>query len=372
MLEAAESPAIGWDLYVSRSAIGTLEQDGRAMAGVEVVRLQLASDRASKVRAVLHPNGSGSVKLSAEFRLPSFDDFTAQEHTVVKLMKDLGYRWLDLETYGNIQSRAIFRGGGPFMLPDSPNLTAEALRRLGFLDDGLNGNLAEAMLVFANLSDNKNTLRRLGMLPDPEDKSLDVERKLRSAFLSTASPGKWCRNETALSQKVLQTLERADMLPQKGPSEYSHEEIFEAMKSFVSRQKLPRMHTFNGLRFRIRRYIERKNPSMRKEALWCVAVVTLLRSTCFVQAPARTLETQQLRALETATLSTGLSMAGALPAFATWGEGSEPGQNIDPDSTEYYNRKVLNATAICLTFAVFLFGLVVSQARKLVENKWLN
>lgn len=104
----------------------------------------------------------------------------------------------------------------------------------------------------------------------------------------------------------------------------------------------------------------------------CLAVAALLRSSCFVQAPARTLETQQLRALETATLSTGLSMAGALPAFATWGEGSEPGQNIDPDSTEYYNRKVLNATAICLTFAVFLFGLVVSQARKLVENKWLN
>mmetsp|Transcript_60198 Transcript_60198/g.95349 ORF Transcript_60198/g.95349 Transcript_60198/m.95349 type:complete len:117 (+) Transcript_60198:101-451(+) len=112
--------------------------------------------------------------------------------------------------------------------------------------------------------------------------------------------------------------------------------------------------------------------SLLPVALCCVAVVTLLRSTCFVQAPTRTLETQQLRALETATLSTGLSMAGALPAFATWSEGSEPGQNIDPDSTEYYNRKVLNATAICLTFAVFLFGLVVSQARKLVENKWLN
>eukprot|EP00438_Fugacium_kawagutii_P000999 Skav221376 [mRNA] locus=scaffold2286:261632:272094:- [translate_table: standard] len=96
-------------------------------------------------------------------------------------------------------------------------------------------------------------------------------------------------------------------------------------------------------------------------------------------------QTQQLRALETATLPAGTQRAGALPAFATWGEGSEPGQNIDPaggaqwpwwwrseDSTEYYNRKVLNATAICLTFAVFLFGLVVSQARKLVENKWLN
>ncbi|CAL1140414.1 unnamed protein product [Cladocopium goreaui] len=117
----------------------------------------------------------------------------------------------------------------------------------------------------------------------------------------------------------------------------------------------------------------------------CLAVAALLRSMSFTHK--LDLQTQQLRALETATLSTGLSMAGALPAFATWGEGSEPGQNIDPargpsqprpradrftDSTEYYNRKVLNATAICLTFAVFLFGLVVSQARKLVENKWLN
>eukprot|EP00439_Symbiodinium_sp_Y106_P030008 s3782_g3.t1 len=68
----------------------------------------------------------------------------------------------------------------------------------------------------------------------------------------------------------------------------------------------------------------------------------------------------------------GLTLSGSLPALATWGEGSEAGQNIDPDSTEAYNRKILNATAICLTFAVFLVGLVVSQARKLVENRWLN
>mmetsp|Transcript_43699 Transcript_43699/g.81503 ORF Transcript_43699/g.81503 Transcript_43699/m.81503 type:complete len:116 (+) Transcript_43699:75-422(+) len=104
----------------------------------------------------------------------------------------------------------------------------------------------------------------------------------------------------------------------------------------------------------------------------CCLAVAALRSACFVQAPARSVEGQQLRALETAALSTGLSMAGSLPAFATWSEGSEPGQNIDPDSTEAYNRKILNATAICLTFAVFFIGLVISQARKLVENRWLN
>ena len=106
----------------------------------------------------------------------------------------------------------------------------------------------------------------------------------------------------------------------------------------------------------------------------CVAAALLVKSATFVQPPARTVEgpQHQLRVLETAAMSTGLAMTNSLPAFATWSEGSEPGQNIDPDSTEYYNRKVLNATAICLTFAVFLFGLVVSQARKLVENKWLN
>ena len=106
----------------------------------------------------------------------------------------------------------------------------------------------------------------------------------------------------------------------------------------------------------------------------CVALVMLPKSSTFVQAPARTVEgpQQQLRIMETAALSTGIAMTNALPAMATWGEGSEAGQNIDPDSTEAYNRKILNATAICLTFAVFLVGLVVSQARKLVENRWLN
>ena len=41
---------------------------------------------------------------------------------------------------------------------------------------------------------------------------------------------------------------------------------------------------------------------------------------------------------QVALVSTGLAMTNAQAALATWGEGSEPGQNIDPDSTEYYNR----------------------------------
>ncbi|CAE7537944.1 unnamed protein product [Symbiodinium natans] len=87
--------------------------------------------------------------------------------------------------------------------------------------------------------------------------------------------------------------------------------------------------------------------------------------------------------MEAAAISTGLTLAGSMPALATWSEGSEPGQNIDPAGHDpssahclYHSRlsrsEILNATAICLTFSVFLVGLVVSQARKLVENRWLN
>ncbi|CAE7681149.1 lepA [Symbiodinium microadriaticum] len=104
----------------------------------------------------------------------------------------------------------------------------------------------------------------------------------------------------------------------------------------------------------------------------CVALCVVVQrfSAAFLPSPAAAPRFQpQLRAAEAAAISTGLTLAGATPALATWGEGSEAGQNIDPDSTEAYNRKILNATAICLTFAVFLVGLVVSQARKLVENR---
>ena len=108
-------------------------------------------------------------------------------------------------------------------------------------------------------------------------------------------------------------------------------------------------------------------------AVAALAAVLLLRlGMVFLPAPG-TLQTQpQLRALEAAAVSTGMTLTGALPAMATWAEGAEPGANPDPDSTEYYNRKVLTATAWCLTLAAFLCGLVISQARKLVENKWLN
>ena len=51
-----------------------------------------------------------------------------------------------IQTYGSRLARQIFRGGGPFILQDTPELSAQVLRRLGYLDDDLNDDLTEALL----------------------------------------------------------------------------------------------------------------------------------------------------------------------------------------------------------------------------------
>ena len=172
-----------------------------------------------------------------------------------------------LKTYGSGIAKAVFEGGGPFMLEDSPDLPSQALKRLGFLDDGLNADLSEAMFVFANVANNKKSLRKLGMLPDPDDNYLDYYKRLHSAFLSTASAGQWqvLKKQASAMQTVVLTLQKANALPQKTDLKYSTEDVFEAMKEYAKKCQLPRMQTFNGLRYRILRHIERKDPSMRRE-----------------------------------------------------------------------------------------------------------
>ena len=57
--------------------------------------------------------------------------------------------------YGNGAAKEIFRGGGPFVRRDSKDLVAQALTKMGYLDSGLNKDLAEAMFVFVNVNTNK-------------------------------------------------------------------------------------------------------------------------------------------------------------------------------------------------------------------------
>merc|ERR1739848_691449 len=76
-----------------------------------------------------------------------------------------------------------------------------------------------------------------------------------------------------------------------------------------------------------------------------------LRSA-FVPAPSSNQVNQQ--ALQ------GVAAVAADPAFAE-----------SMDSAEVYNRKILTAGSYALIPTFFLFGLLISQARKLVENKRL-
>ncbi|CAE8653723.1 unnamed protein product [Polarella glacialis] len=95
------------------------------------------------------------------------------------------------------------------------------------------------------------------------------------------------------------------------------------------------------------------------------ACALLALNTAFLPAPGVVTEAPQLRFLQAAAVSTGAAvLSSGLPALAA--------MEVEPDSAEAYNQKVLNAAAWCLTLAVFLVGLIISQARKLVENKWLN
>lgn len=303
--------------------------------GAKVVGLASSSDTRSKVSAVLHLDGTGSVQLGPT-QEPAYETFVAQEHEVVKLLRDLRYTqgersfvnhacakfWIangvgsltvyphkslvaevhgfvtqrtgkrswkcnsgksvyflpatnpgrlsarQVGTYGNHWAEAVYQAGGPFMLEDSPDLTVEALTKLGFLDNDLNSDLPEAMFVFANVSTNKQKLRKLRMLPGPDEKDTEVSKKLHSAFVSTKSNGMWqmMKKQASTMQRVMQILKKANLIPRADCSEYSCEEIFAAMKAYANQRQLPRMQTFNGLRFRILRHDARRAPNMRREA----------------------------------------------------------------------------------------------------------
>mmetsp|Transcript_46986 Transcript_46986/g.111855 ORF Transcript_46986/g.111855 Transcript_46986/m.111855 type:complete len:107 (+) Transcript_46986:100-420(+) len=100
-----------------------------------------------------------------------------------------------------------------------------------------------------------------------------------------------------------------------------------------------------------------------RSALLLVAAAVFTLQSAFVSGPVasqRAATTAPQDLLSAATVA-GVSALGAAPAFA---------EELPPD--EIYNRKVLEAGSYVLIFSAFLVGLVIYQARKLVENKWLN
>ncbi|CAE7816198.1 ANKRD50, partial [Symbiodinium necroappetens] len=227
--------------------------------GVPLLELKLELVRRPKVRALLHQDGSGHVRLTGALRAPL--DNSRDVEFCEEFLRALGYvcknnrehlshatakfwlanglgslivyppvcavkavcavaksysgrRWVErgdtgeaafllpkpapgkpsntqLKIYGSTEARRVFKGGGPFVLPDSENLVPKVLRRLGYVDDSLNSDLAEARMVFVNAPDNRYALRKQGLLPVLTTAGSHVDNILREAFLSHLSSGHW-------------------------------------------------------------------------------------------------------------------------------------------------------------------------------------
>merc|ERR1712113_580703 len=100
--------------------------------------------------------------------------------------------------------------------------------------------------------------------------------------------------------------------------------------------------------------------------LFCAAVAALLpQSFCsFVPAPG----SQQLRGAEQVATSVGLALMTSAPAQAA----SLFASDSPPQSRDEYFSRVLTGAGICAALAAFLVGFIITQAKRVVENKWLN
>ena len=292
--------------------------------GVQVLELKQNVARRPKVRALLHQDGSGHVRLTGAWRGPL--DSSIDVEFCEDFLRDLGYVskesreylshgtakfWLanqlgplivyppmcairavcavaksysgriwversdtcesafllpkpavgtctktQLKIYGSNEARRVFKGGGPLVLPDSDNLVAQVLRKLGYIDDRMNSDLAEAMMVFVNAPDNGYSLRKqLDLLPVPTDTGSNVTNKLHKAFLSHLSSGHWRLPPSDV--KVRELLCKEGYLASQ-TARKSH--IFEAMAKYTRRYHLPRMQTYHGRVFQII-YSRDPNPS---------------------------------------------------------------------------------------------------------------
>mmetsp|Transcript_33672 Transcript_33672/g.76911 ORF Transcript_33672/g.76911 Transcript_33672/m.76911 type:complete len:105 (+) Transcript_33672:67-381(+) len=98
-----------------------------------------------------------------------------------------------------------------------------------------------------------------------------------------------------------------------------------------------------------------------RSALLLAGLVALGLRAAFVSSPSAAPKVVTEQGFLASATAASVAVLGAAPVLA---------EELPPD--EIYNRKVLEAASYCLIFAAFLVGLVIFQARKLVENKWLN
>ena len=281
------------------------------------------SEEGPKVRAILHPDGSGSVEMAEPWQSPIEEE---AEH-LTQFLQDLGYHgergllvqgiakfWVShrlgpltvypaglgceslhkllqaagsqvsqaswtrysgdiafflpttkapaktrikVKEYGTMHARAVFKGGGPFTIKASRDMVAQALRRLGYLDGHLSCDLAEALLAFVNLPENKQALRkRCDALPTPTDTVSDVVQKLHRAFLAHDTGGRW--RVAPSDTQVRKTLCKHGFLMDEAAPQ---SQVLEAMQQFARGRGLKEMRSYIGYVFRIQQHMYCSDPT---------------------------------------------------------------------------------------------------------------
>lgn len=162
--------------------------------------------------------------------------------------------------FGSSIATSIFRGGGPLILQDSDDLAAQALSRMGYLDQKWNTSVDEAKFVFCSRTRNKRFLRKLFLLPQGTDSPKDISAKLREAFLANTN-GRWQMKPS--DGAVLSRLRKEGLLQKKA----NRSAAFRAMKRYAAQKGWPSMQNYDSYVSMILTSLSRDDPSRREDTL---------------------------------------------------------------------------------------------------------
>ncbi|CAK0840214.1 unnamed protein product [Prorocentrum cordatum] len=164
-----------------------------------------------------------------------------------------------VDRYGSRLCGAIAKGGGPFVIQDSPDLVTRVLTRLGYCHPDSDASLDEAIDVFFEVGMNRSNMAALGHPTPPHAARRSRAGLLHTLLASSRSSGAW---QTAPSDRaVRRLLESAGRLP--GAGRASRGQVLAAMRSYAAQRELPPRRSYVGLVHEILKHQRSADPSAR-------------------------------------------------------------------------------------------------------------
>lgn len=165
----------------------------------------------------------------------------------------------DMLKYGSTACKEVISGGGPFIMRDSDMLVLNVFRRLGYLDDALNDDVAEAVELFCENSMNQYNLRSIGVQISSIPGLNAQLALLRGVLLSPKLHGTWhlaprdaSVRQYFLSCKLIRRLDAPEA------------EVHAALQLYVRRHGICARRTYNGLVTQALAHLNKDDPSRRR------------------------------------------------------------------------------------------------------------